>query len=91
MALQQMSYLVIPIARNLIAAQTLLDDVKLVTPTGNPDGRRDDRADQSAAAADHCLPERVARSHQRIRSDAADGRSPARRHGVPRRPSTAAR
>jgi hypothetical protein len=36
MALQQMSYLVIPIARNLIAAQTLLDDVKLVAPTGNP-------------------------------------------------------
>ena len=36
MALQQMSYLVLPIARNLIAAQTLLDDVKLVAPTGNP-------------------------------------------------------
>ncbi len=36
MALQQMSYLVIPIARNLIAAQTLLDNVKLVEPTGNP-------------------------------------------------------
>jgi hypothetical protein len=36
MALQQMSYLVIPIARNLIAAQTLLDDEKLVAPTGNP-------------------------------------------------------
>ncbi|MBV9333347.1 MAG: hypothetical protein JO146_05020, partial [Candidatus Eremiobacteraeota bacterium] len=36
MALQQMSYLVIPIARNIIAAQTLLDDVKLVEPTGNP-------------------------------------------------------
>ena len=35
MALQQMSYLVIPIARNLIAAQTLLDDAKLVEPTGN--------------------------------------------------------
>ncbi len=35
MALQQMSYLVIPIARNLIAAQTLLDDEKLVAPTGN--------------------------------------------------------
>jgi hypothetical protein len=35
MALQQMSYLVIPIARNLIAAQTLLDSVKLVEPTGN--------------------------------------------------------
>ncbi len=36
MALQQMSYLVLPIARNIIAAQTLLDDVKLVEPTGNP-------------------------------------------------------
>jgi hypothetical protein len=36
MALQQMSYLVIPIARNLIAAQTLLDDAKLLEPTGNP-------------------------------------------------------
>ncbi len=36
MALQQMSYLVLPIARNIIAAQTLLDDVKMVTPTGNP-------------------------------------------------------
>ena len=36
MALQQMAYLVLPIARNLIAAQTLLDDVKLVAPTGNP-------------------------------------------------------
>jgi hypothetical protein len=35
MALQQMSYLVIPIARNLIAAQTLLDDPKLLAPTGN--------------------------------------------------------
>ncbi|HZV76926.1 MAG TPA: hypothetical protein VFF63_04085 [Candidatus Babeliales bacterium] len=35
MALQQMSYLVIPIARNLIAAQTLLDDTKLTDPTGN--------------------------------------------------------
>ncbi len=35
MALQQMSYLVIPIARNLIAAQTLLDDAKMVAPTGN--------------------------------------------------------
>jgi len=35
MALQQMSYLVIPIARNLIAAQTLLDSVKLIEPTGN--------------------------------------------------------
>jgi hypothetical protein len=40
MALQQMSYLVIPIARNLIAAQTLLDDVKLIEPTGN---RADDQ------------------------------------------------
>ncbi|MGA8099870.1 MAG: hypothetical protein WB810_14535 [Candidatus Cybelea sp.] len=36
MALQQMSYLVIPIARNLIAAQTLLDDEKMLAPTGNP-------------------------------------------------------
>jgi hypothetical protein len=36
MALQQMSYLVIPIARNIIAAQTLLDDKKLMAPTGNP-------------------------------------------------------
>lgn len=36
MALQQMSYLVIPIARNIIAAQTLLDDAKLLAPTGNP-------------------------------------------------------
>jgi hypothetical protein len=35
MALQQMSYLVIPIARNIIAAQTLLDDDKLVATTGN--------------------------------------------------------
>ena len=37
MALQQMSYLVIPIARNLIAAQNLLDDEKMLAPTGNPD------------------------------------------------------
>lgn len=37
MALQQMSYLVLPIARNIIAAQTLLDDAKLVAPTGNPE------------------------------------------------------
>lgn len=36
MALQQMSYLVIPIARNIIAAQTLLGDAKMVEPTGNP-------------------------------------------------------
>lgn len=36
MALQRMSYLVIPIARNLISAQTLLDDAKLLDPTGNP-------------------------------------------------------
>ncbi len=36
MTLQQMSYLVIPIARNLISAQTLLDDPKLLDPTGNP-------------------------------------------------------
>jgi hypothetical protein len=36
MALQQMSYLVTPIARNIISAQTLLDDAKLIEPTGNP-------------------------------------------------------
>jgi hypothetical protein len=36
MALQQMSYLVTPIARNIIAAQTLLDDQKLLAPTGKP-------------------------------------------------------
>jgi hypothetical protein len=36
MALQQMSYLVLPIAKNLITAQTLLDSVKLIEPTGNP-------------------------------------------------------
>ncbi|HLY03765.1 MAG TPA: hypothetical protein VKR56_14870 [Candidatus Cybelea sp.] len=36
MTLQQMSYLVSPIARNLISAQTLLDDEKLLAPTGNP-------------------------------------------------------
>lgn len=36
MALQQMSYLVTPIARNIIAAHTLLDDAKLLAPTGNP-------------------------------------------------------
>jgi hypothetical protein len=35
MALQQMSYLVFPIAHNLIAEQTLLDDPKLLAPTGN--------------------------------------------------------
>ncbi len=35
MALQQMSYLVIPIARNLIAARKLLEDAKMVEPTGN--------------------------------------------------------
>ncbi len=35
MALQQMSYLVFPIAHNLISAQTLLDDPKLLAPTGN--------------------------------------------------------
>lgn len=41
MALQRMSYLVLPIARNLIAAQTALDDTKLVEPTGNAgDDRR---------------------------------------------------
>jgi hypothetical protein len=37
MALQQMSYLVFPVSHNLIAAQTLLDDPKLVAPTGNAD------------------------------------------------------
>jgi hypothetical protein len=37
MALQQMSYLVIPIARNIIAAQTLLGDAKMIEPTGNAD------------------------------------------------------
>jgi hypothetical protein len=36
MALQRMSYLVSPIAQNLIAAQRLLDDAQLMTPTGNP-------------------------------------------------------
>jgi hypothetical protein len=35
MALQQMSYLVSPIAQNLIAAQTMLDAHGLVEPTGN--------------------------------------------------------
>jgi hypothetical protein len=35
MTLQQMSYLVLPTARNLIAAQTLLDDPKFVAATGN--------------------------------------------------------
>ncbi len=41
MTLQQMSYLVIPTAKNMIAAQTLLDDPRLTKPTGNPD---DDQA-----------------------------------------------
>jgi hypothetical protein len=36
MALQQMSYLVFPISHNLISAQTLLDNPKLLEPTGNP-------------------------------------------------------
>jgi hypothetical protein len=36
MTLQQMSYLVLPTARNIIAAQTLLDDPKYLAPTGNP-------------------------------------------------------
>jgi hypothetical protein len=35
MTLQQMSYLVFPTSRNLIAAQTMLDDPKLLQPTGN--------------------------------------------------------
>jgi hypothetical protein len=40
MALQQMSYLVSPIAQNLISSQTLLDDPDLRKPTGN---RADDQ------------------------------------------------
>ena len=36
MALQQMSYLVSPIAQGLIAAQTMLDSTILQKPTGNP-------------------------------------------------------
>ena len=36
MALQQMSYLVSPIAQNIISAQKLLTDGKLTEPTGNP-------------------------------------------------------
>jgi hypothetical protein len=36
MALQQASYLVIPTARNIIAAQTLLGDPKMLEPTGSP-------------------------------------------------------
>ena len=35
MTIQQMSYLVLPTARNVIAAQTLLDDPKFSAPTGN--------------------------------------------------------
>lgn len=35
MTIQQMSYLVIPTARNIIAAQTLLDDPAFLAPTGN--------------------------------------------------------
>jgi hypothetical protein len=35
MTIQQMSYLVIPTARNLIAAQTLMDDPNFTAPTGN--------------------------------------------------------
>jgi hypothetical protein len=35
MALQRMSYLVSPIAENIIAAQKLLDDASLLAPTGN--------------------------------------------------------
>lgn len=35
MALQRMSYLVSPIAQNLIAAQKVLDDASLLAPTGN--------------------------------------------------------
>lgn len=37
MALQKMSYLVSPIAQNLLAAQALLNDPALNTSTGNPD------------------------------------------------------
>jgi hypothetical protein len=40
MALQQMSYLVSPIAQNLLAAQKLLDAADLVQPTGNPSDDR---------------------------------------------------
>jgi hypothetical protein len=36
MALQRMGYLVSPIAQNLIAVQTTLDDAELLKPTGNP-------------------------------------------------------
>lgn len=36
MALQKMSYLVHPIAENLISSQTLLDNPELTKPTGNP-------------------------------------------------------
>ncbi len=35
MALQRMSYLVLPTARNIISAQTLVDDEKFLRPTGN--------------------------------------------------------
>jgi hypothetical protein len=40
MALQQMSYLVSPIAQNIIAAQKLLTGQALLAPTGNPDDDR---------------------------------------------------
>jgi hypothetical protein len=40
MALQRMSYLVSPIAQNLIAAQKLLDDASLLAPTGNANDDR---------------------------------------------------
>ncbi|MBV8284262.1 MAG: hypothetical protein JO175_06400 [Candidatus Eremiobacteraeota bacterium] len=38
MALQQMSYLVSPIAQNVLAAEKLLTDDEYLKPTGNPDG-----------------------------------------------------
>ncbi len=40
MALQQMSYLVSPIAQNLLSAQKLLDAAELIAPTGNPNDDR---------------------------------------------------
>jgi hypothetical protein len=40
MALQRMSYLVSPLAQNLITAQTLLDNPELTQPSGNPSDDR---------------------------------------------------
>jgi hypothetical protein len=40
MALQQMSYLVSPIAQNILSAQKLLDDAELLQPTGDPNDDR---------------------------------------------------